>query len=363
MTTAQSLASVGSAFANQSLVPYNFIINPHGSIQQETATPQTLSAGSYFADQWIGFKTMSTTGVIQAGVASGSVSSFDPANMFIKTTTAQASLASGDNAGFLQYIEGLMFRKMLYGSSSAKGSWIHWRASASQAGTASIALRNAANNRCFVQSFDVTTTPTDYNLFVPGDTSGTWVVDNNHAVNLLFCFAAGTSSQTSTLGSWQSGGYIAANTQTNFAATLNAQLNITDVQWVDSAVKLPFIPVRWDDELKRCQRYFEKSYPYFVAVGSISQQGSVSSVALQSAILYFRNVVYKVSKRTVTQPLLYNPQTGASNSIIRMDDASNVSISNTSSESSEGCGNVYFGNNPLVANGNYNFQWVANARM
>lgn len=252
--TKEVFVTLPSAFNAQTLGRTNIVINPHGSIQQETTTAQT-AATAYYADQWYGTFTASGAAV-QYGVTTGAVSSFDPSYMFFKTTTAKGSLAAGDFAALVQPIEGNNVRRLLYGGSSAKGSWLRWRASSSQSGTASVSVRNGAGNRSFVQSFAVTTTPTDYFLFVPGDTTGTWATDNTQGATLAFCHAAGTTFQTSTLGAWQAGQFFAANTQSNMLDTVNRQLNITDVQWSQSAVLLPFEPVDYQQELARCQRYF-----------------------------------------------------------------------------------------------------------
>lgn len=256
--TKEVFVTLPAAFNNQTLGRTNIIINPHGSIQQETTTPVTATA--YFADQWItGFSA--ATAAVQVGVTTGTVSAYDPSYMFLKTTTAKGSLAAGDNLHCVQPIEGNYLRRLLYGGSSAKGSWLRWRASASQSGTASVAIRNGATDRSFVQSFAVTTTPTDYFLFVPGDTTGTWPTTTSAAANVSFCHAAGTTFQTSTLGAWQAGNFLAANTQSNMLDTVNRQLNITDVQWSVSDVLLPFEPIDYQQELARCQRYFWSRTP------------------------------------------------------------------------------------------------------
>lgn len=252
--TKEVFVTLPAAFNNQTLGRTNIIINPHGSIQQETTTPVTTD-GAYFADQWVA--DFSAAGAaFQAGVTTGAVSLYDPCYMFQKTTTAKGVLAAGDFLQQLQLIEGNYLRRLLYGGSSAKGSWLRWRASSSQSGTASVAIRNGATDRSFVQSFAVTTTPTDYFLFVPGDTTGTWPTDNTVAAYVSFCHASGTTFQTSTLGAWQAGNFIAANTQSNMLDTVNRQLNITDVQWSASDVLLPFEPIDFQQELARCQRYY-----------------------------------------------------------------------------------------------------------
>jgi len=247
---------VQTAFNNYGNRFVNMIINPHGSIQQETTTPVT--GGSYFSDQWDVTFTAATA-AMQTGVTTGTVSSYDISHMFMKTTTAKASLAAGDFLFFEQRVEGNHNRRLLYGTSSAKGSWLRWRASASQSGTASVAIRNGtAANRSFVQSFAVTTTPTDYTLFIPGDTTGTWTTDTSWSASVSFCHSSGTTFQTSTLGAWQAGNFIASNTQSNMLDTVNRQLNITDVQWSDNPILLPFQSIDYSAELLRCQRYFWK---------------------------------------------------------------------------------------------------------
>lgn len=252
--TKEVFVTLPAAFNNQTLGRTNMIISPHGSIQQETTTPVTT--GTYFADQWDS-SFVGAGAAISTGVTTGTVSNFDPSHMFTKTTTAKGSLAAGDVYTINQKVEGNYMRRLLYGTSSAKGSWLRWRASSSQSGTASVSIRNGASNRSFVQSFAVTTTPTDYFLFVPGDTTGTWPTDNTAGAIVSFCHASGTTFQTSTLGAWQAGNLVAANTQSNMLDTVNRQLNITDVQWSASDVLLPFEPIDYQQELARCQRYWE----------------------------------------------------------------------------------------------------------
>lgn len=254
--TKEVFVTLPAGFNGQTLGRTNMIVNPHGAIQQETTTPTTSLTPNYFADQW-------ATGVAgsgfahSTGVTTGTVSNFDPSHIFMKTTTAKGSLAAGDVLAIAQIVEGNYIRRLLMGTSSAKGTWLRWRASASQSGTASVSVQNAARARSFVQSFAVTTTPTDYFLFVPGDTTGTWPTDNSAAAIISFTHASGTTFQTSTLGAWQAGNFVAANTQSNMLDTVNRQLNITDVQWSQSSVLLPFEPVDYQQELARCQRYWQ----------------------------------------------------------------------------------------------------------
>lgn len=251
-----------SYLQNSNLRSPNLIINPHGYIQQETVTPITTS--TYFADQWAG--TLSASGAAyQVGVTTASVSNFDLSNLFIKTTTAKGSLASTDLSSVYQFIEGNYLRRLQFGTGNAKGSWLRWRASSSQSGTASISIRNSGLTRSFVQAFNVTTTPTDYALFVPGDTAGTWTSDNTSSAVVSFCHAAGSSRQTSSVATWLAGDFTAANSQSNMLDTVNRQLNVTDVQWTATDQLIPFVPVDYGLELIRCQRYWFSSAVFAIA--------------------------------------------------------------------------------------------------
>lgn len=263
-----------SYLQNSNLRSPNLIINPHGSIQQETTTPITTSA--YFADQWAG--TLVASGAAyQVGVTTASVSNFDLSNLFIKTTTAKASLASNDLSSIYQFIEGNYARRLQYGTGNAKGSWIRWRASSSQSGTASIAIRNSGATRSFVQAFNVTTTPTDYALFVPGDTAGTWTSDNTASAVVSFCHAAGSGRQTSTVATWLAGDFTAANSQSNMLDTVNRQLNVTDVQWTATDQLIPFMPIDYKLELDRCLRYWQRLYS--VGSGSGFANGTLTAAS------------------------------------------------------------------------------------
>lgn len=357
--TKEVFVTLPAAFNNQTLGRTNMIINPHGSIQQETTTPVTVG-NTYFADQWIAQFT-GATAAFQAGVTTGTVSNYDPSYIFQKTTTAKGSLAAGDVLLAETRVEGTYARRLLYGGASARGSWLRWRASCTQSATCSVAVRNGASNRSFVQSFAVTTTPTDFFLFVPGDTTGTWPTDTTFGVSVTFCHSSGTTLQTSTLGAWQAGNFIAANTQTNLLGTLNAQLNITDVQWSASDVLLPFEPIDYTDELDKCQRYWEASYNIGTVPGTNTDVGRYAW--LLTGTQFGNNarlpVTGLVSKRTIPAITLYRPQ-GTSG---QASNGSGTGYAVSVITASTGLSSFEFSNSSGVAQDGTFLQWVANARM
>jgi hypothetical protein len=82
-----------------------------------------------------------------------------------------------------------------------------------------------------------------------------------------------------------------------------------------SAARAPFIMRPFDQELLLCQRYYEKSYDYNVALGSVSSNGCVHFVGIAAptgglAIALYSS--FAVRKRASPLMTWYSPATGAS---------------------------------------------------
>lgn len=250
----------------------DLIINPHGSIQQPGAINASAD-GQYFADQWAFL--MSASGAAAIGAIGSGLSLYDPYYILLRTTTAKVSLAAADYFGCRQPIEGYFSRRLLYGTTNARGSWLQWRANSTGNGVASLSVRNAAGTRSFVHPFTVSTVPTTYSVFIPGDTAGSWLTDNNAAHVVSFTAAAGSQWTTATVDAWQAGNYLAASTNSNMLDNVNRQLNITDISWKPSQILIPFQSIDWDHEIKRCQRYYAQTYDYGTAPGTATGTGSI----------------------------------------------------------------------------------------
>lgn len=265
------------------------IMNPHGQINQ--AFGNTTVDGGYLADQWAAY-FLAAGGAFNAGTSNDSLSLYSPANLFFTCTTAKASLAAGDYAQVSQPIEGVHIQQLMYGTANARGSWVRFRAVASAASTVvSVAIRNAAGTRTFVQPVTVGTTPADYSVFVPGVTDGVWNNGStNLAASLLFTLASGTNNQTSSLGVWNSDSKAASNTQTNIMSNAGNYVRITDVSWRPSQVLMPFTADLIPVQLSRVQRYYERADGLAV-YGNQAAQGDT-----------FRNwwVPFAVEKRVTT---------------------------------------------------------------
>ncbi len=238
----------------------NRIINGGMAIAQRGTAATTNVAGTtfYSVDRFFGQTVASGASISFAQSSDGTLSLAGPYHLFQQTNTIKASLAAGDYSILGQNIEGFNVADLKWGTAAAKPITISFRARVDNVGssaTISVALRNSVANRSYVKTITVTNSSASYSVTIPGDTTGTWLTDSNAGIQLNFGFACGTTFATSTLNAWQAGNFIAANTQTNLLATLNAALDITDVQLELGSISTPFEQRPYGMELALCQRY------------------------------------------------------------------------------------------------------------
>lgn len=81
-------------------------------------------------------------------------------------------------------------------------------------------------------------------------------------------------------------------------------IDIAQVQLCSGDVALPFNPKSFEEELRACQRYYEKSYDYSTNIQTATTTGSVFSGILTSYLLSYETVYYKVKKRIGVTPTL-----------------------------------------------------------
>ena len=255
-----------------------FVVNPFMEISQENGQTSVSCSNVtvYAADQTFSYLNTASAGtaVVQnvANPFSGTAS-YRRFRTAIKQTigTVQASLAAGEfNIVAMQRIEGLFWKGLGWSTLDAASVDVVVVCQSSVTGTYSLALRPGTQDRSYVTSFSLTAnTPTTVFVTIPGDTSGTWATDNTTAAVLTICAGVGTNNSTATNNSWQSGGYVGiVGGGTNLAATAAATFTVayfnafpTGVLPYTSAAQVDLAHLAnmrrpYDDELRRCQRYW-----------------------------------------------------------------------------------------------------------
>lgn len=209
--------------------------------------------------------------------------------MKISVGTQQVSLTSVDYVNMNQPIEGFNVSDFIFGTNSAQSVTVSFWVYATVTGTFSVSLKNIDSTRSYVTNFTVASTNTwQYvSMTFPGDTTGTWAVDNTRGIAVGITLAVGTALQT-TAGSWQSGNYIGTSSTSNFFANaVGSAIYITGLQLEKGTIATPFEFRPYGVELMLCQRYYQK-----FAVGGIAgewrstsdfQFGGLLPIALRTA--------------------------------------------------------------------------------
>lgn len=181
--------------------------------------------------------------------------------------TNAKSPAASDQFGINQNIEGLNIIDFAYGTSSAKTVTLSFWVKCSLTGTFSGSLRayNGTTWRSYVFNYTITSANTWQYITVTavGDTGQVPSLDINVAFSVSFDLGNGSTYQTSTLNSWQTGNYVASTTGTKLISTLNATFQVTGVQLEIGSVATPFERRNYAHELVLCQRYFQGGIQVF----------------------------------------------------------------------------------------------------
>jgi hypothetical protein len=290
----------------------NFIINGDFKIWQRGTTFSNVAVGiKYAADRFAAGNI--SDGVIQIS-RSTSVPTFAasgrnwPYSHLMSVTTADTSIGASQYYDLAYKIEGYDIIPLM-GRTCTLSFW----SAATKTGIYCVALRNnfTGPDRSYIMEYTQAVASTwQFNklIFTMHDgTSGTWDFTNGMGLDIWFMLAAGSTFAT-TPNEWKTGNYITTTNQVNLLDTIGNNFWITGVQLELGSLVTPFENRTMAEELALCQRYYEKSYEYATAIGTVTQNGMTHGIrgnGSQCSMVY-----YKVPKRTAATPSLYSPATG-----------------------------------------------------
>jgi len=182
----------------------------------------------------------------------------------VDCTTADASPASGDLLRVSYRIEGQDLQQLAYGTSGAKAVTLSFYVRSNKTGTYNVQFQQIDNSyKQAVLSYTISSADTweFKSITVPGDTSGLINDDNGDGLALFWILGAGSTftsgSERSTYTAFANGD-VAPTQTVNLADNTANEWMITGVQLELGEQATPFEHRLFGDELRRCQRYYER---------------------------------------------------------------------------------------------------------
>ena len=248
----QPTAASGFGFKNR-------IINGAMVIDQRNAGASVTGiVGSIFAvDRFYFYNSQASKFTAQQNA--GSVT--PPAgfvNYLGVTSSSSYTSLSTDVFSLGQVIEGGNIADLGWGTASASAVTLSFWARSSLTGTFSGALANSGFSRSYPFTYTISAANTwEYKtVTIPGDTSGTWLTNNNAGIYVAFDMGTG-SNRRGTAGSWASAAYEGATGSVSVVGTNGATWQITGWQLEKGSTATSFDYRPYGTELALCQRYYQ----------------------------------------------------------------------------------------------------------
>ena len=287
----------------------NIFYNGEMKVAQRGASATGLgaSSGIFVFDRWQTY----TGGVATAGrytlaqVADGPPGFAN--SLKISTTTADTSIAAGERFNIYQRLEGQDVQQMQKGTATAKQVTVSFYVKGNATALYVCELFDLDNNRSITQSFAVTTSWNRIELTFAADTTGALDDDNAGSFDIEIWLHGGSTytGGTFAVNTWNN--YTNANRyavsgRTSIFDSTSRTFFLTGVQMEIGATATDFEHRTFGTELALCQRYYEKSYDYDVAVGAttyvgIHAAGGSAASTSGTSFISGNNVVFTVRKR------------------------------------------------------------------
>ena len=318
MSKAAELAKWGEVSTNgQVSGRRNIVINGAMQVAQRATSATGLGANATTntyptVDRWNPFHGGTTAGRYTMTQTADGPSGF--ANcMKLDCTTADASIAAGEEFLISHKLEGQDLQAIGKGTSDAKQLVVSWYAKGTPK-TYGIEMYDNDNTRHFTNTWTVTSSWQRFTQVIPADTTGAFDDDNALSLYILFWLHGGSNfTSGSSASSWAS--VTAANRAVgvgSFFSSTDNELFITGVQLEVGSVATPFEHRSFGEELALCQRYFYNS--------AAITAGFHNGTAVANNKVYGTGYFFPVPMRTTPSTIVFTSFAGTAGKLAQAAD-------------------------------------------
>jgi len=315
-----TIASSGGGGSGATL---NRIINGNMSIfQRNTGFTVTVpNSSTYILDRFLVIKSVTLMG-LQANQSSIAPAGFSFSQLL--TVSSGSAPSSLQDLGFEQRIEGFNVADLSFGSASASTVTLSFWVRSNLVGTYAVSLANRTLSRSYVQTYSISTADTweQKSITIPGDTSGTWLVNNDVGIRVNFDLGSGSSSNTPAAGAWQGSYYKRTSGTVNWGATTGNNFYITGIQLEKGSSATTFEHRFYGTELNLCYRYYYQSWGS--GAFAIAGNSYIGAVTNPITTRTYGSVTFPISMRDVPIASFYD-QLGQYGKVTAVTYSSNLS--------------------------------------
>ena len=293
MSKAAELAAlIGSQTA---LSNRNLIINGAMNVAQRGTSSTGVGASNgvfpcvdrmkIFAGNTAGRATVSQVADVHDGFANA---------LKFECTTADTSIAAGENFGLIQILEGQDLQHLKKGTSGAKSLTLSFYVKGNASATYTAELKDNDNDRHNTQTFDVTTSWNRISLTFAPDTTGELDDDNGGSFQFGIWLHAGSDFTGGTFASNTWAARVNANrvppSATSFFDSTDRTFFITGVQLEVGETATPFEHEDYGTTLR-------KGYRYYYQVGGTNTHEPIMTAAWYTTTALAGTFYYPVDMR------------------------------------------------------------------
>jgi len=240
-------------------VAKNYIINGAMQISQEWGTTVLNVTNNYPVDQFVVQHLQAgTLGYLQHASRTPAGS---PYRLRCVVTVADAAVGATDYVAITTKLEGQRIADLLFGTAAAKAITLRFGVRA-PAGTYCVVIRNAASTRTWLAEYVISASEANVDtvktITVPGDTTGTWAIDNTSGIEVIWSLMVGANYHNVS-GAWIAAiSMLGTSNQFNLMGTINNVFELFDVGLYAGSVAPTYVVPDVAAELDLCMRYFER---------------------------------------------------------------------------------------------------------